>query len=542
MVDSLFGYMEAFLMVRASFEDTIRNLTFAAVRIGICTLFCVTADEGKTSGSDRGEKRLRIQASPPSSYAFGLPNEDRIFVTVDNQLRYLWRDKASDFTLGDIVRLALNLSRIPASNDTENVARLEEHRLASGRFKVGELVVNSVPSGVNLHTNVRAIVVGGRAISRAYETLASADEETANMYMLVLFFTKYQTLVIGAGKKFQEALSCTLAASKLFPITYGRAEALLFYDRNAAAELRRSFDAAKVTTAEKLGIKGTVEASISVLEAAQFKPDREEQSNVTLSTWYANNTLIGLFGTMEAMLRRIAEGKYGGEDLSHVEAQLNGMLDYDERVASVLVATQHLKQPVYCSSNSTTHLGAGQGGSAPSGATAKLREELTVRCDGGKFRPFLNYGLAVSAIVEGVISAIFHSDKLDEQRKRILEDQASCFQRQLNWSIPVPVSKLTFLRSGRALGIALDMLRAANMALFRRLPTPERNAALQLFFRRYCLRLCGEPGTKKYPFGGAGRCWLGVMNTREFFEAFGCAAHSPMRPREKCAVQPGSHE
>ncbi|XP_054917125.2 uncharacterized protein [Dermacentor andersoni] len=186
----------------------------------------------------------------PDQYNFGLSDKNKLLVYVDNLLRHLWRNKATDSVLQAIVELASTLSKMSFENDARTqVPKLEDYVLPPGNFKIGAMFVRSVPPTVNLRRNVKAAIFHGDVISRTYEILASATRETANLFLLVLFFDEYLKLVTGWSQQtFDESLSCTMLGSKLFPLQYGNSEATLFYDQTAARELREIFTAAKVRT------------------------------------------------------------------------------------------------------------------------------------------------------------------------------------------------------------------------------------------------------------------------------------------------------
>ncbi|KAL3204310.1 hypothetical protein MRX96_041263, partial [Rhipicephalus microplus] len=63
----------------------------------------------------------------------------------------------------------------------------------------------------------------------------------------------------------------------------------------------------------------------------------------------------------------------------------------------------------------------------------------------------------------------------------------------------------------------------------------------QLFFVNHCAKECSEDNTAVPPYASPrARCIVPLMNMREFSSAFGCAARTPMNPREKCTFWWGS--
>ncbi|XP_065300371.1 uncharacterized protein [Dermacentor albipictus] len=510
MRQSLEGDMKSFLEARSEHDDTMLNLTWAAVRMGINTLFNVTEVNASTP--------LHIYARMPDQYYFGQSDKNKLLVYVDNLLRHLWRNKATDSVLQAIVELVSRLSEMTFGNDARTqVTKLEDYVLPPGNFNIGAMIVKSVPPTVNLRHNVRAVIVHGDVISRAYAILASEARETANLFLLVLFFDEYLKMVTGWSQKtFDESLSCTLLGSKLFPLQYGHSEAALFYDQTAARELRDIFSAAKVTAEGHLGVRGQpVEVNIKILEPNSFPTDAVDETS--LYQMHALNILEGLKATMTAMLRRVAEGTYGGESRILVEAQFRGAFAYDPTVSSLLVATQNLRPPFYCHQRTASNLPLG------TNATA-----VSVQCDGGKFKPFLNHGLAATAMVEAVLSVIIQKSIHNATE---IEERASCYKKQLKISGSVDTATLASTAMG--LSLSFSMLKTANMALWRDLNLlKEDRAALRLFFHRHCLRHCGKTGT----LTGKHKCHLALVNMREFFTAYGCRNNAPMRPTVHCAI------
>nr|XP_037271930.1 uncharacterized protein LOC119163946 [Rhipicephalus microplus] len=236
---SLEDDMGEFLEARTDHNATMYYLTKAAVRMGINTLFNITEpNQGR---------RLLINARMPDQYRFGLVGKNKLLVHVDDLLRYLWRNKATDFVLQAIVKLALTLSSIIFEDDSgTDVRELEHYVLPPGNFRIGEMIVSSVPDQVNLKHNVEATIFHGDVISQAEAALQAEKRETANLYLLVMFFDEYLRLVTGSQKTYEEALSCTLLGAKLFPPQYGASEAAFFYDQTVARELREIFENAKL--------------------------------------------------------------------------------------------------------------------------------------------------------------------------------------------------------------------------------------------------------------------------------------------------------
>ncbi|KAH6925000.1 hypothetical protein HPB50_027071 [Hyalomma asiaticum] len=534
-----------FLEARTDHNATMHALTWAAVRMGINTLFNVT-ESIKT-------RRLQISARHasqtslllPDQYRFGL-SDKRLLVHVDNLLRYLWRNKATDFVLQAIVKLAKDLSKLSFENDSgTDVEKLEHYVLPPGDFRIGEMIVSSVPRKVNLRHNVKATIFYGDVISQAEAVLRDTKRETANLFLLVLFFDEYMQLVTGSQQTYEESLSCTLLGAKLFPLQYGASEAALFYNKPAAGELREMFENAKVsappqvdetsspagmvhirtktgvvTAASHLGVKAqTVDINLNILENNTFRTDRQAERGTTLYPSHARNIVEGLKATMSSMLRRVAEGKYGGESRSLVEAQLRGTFDFDERVSSLLVATQNLLPPFYCLEKTTSKLSMGINDTV-----------FTIDCDGGRFKPFLNYGLAATATVEAVLSYIIQNLL---HNATDIEERAACYRKQLHIHKDTKVDAATLVRNALGLSLSFAMLTTSNMALWRDLRiSGESRAAMQLFFYRHCLRHCGKRGT----LTGEHMCHLALINMPDFFTAYGCWKSAPLWPHLQCDI------
>ncbi|KAH7932648.1 hypothetical protein HPB49_000391 [Dermacentor silvarum] len=392
-------------------------------------------------------------------------------------------------------------------------------KICPNRF--GDQPNHDVICKVNLRRDVSATIFHGDVISRAHAVLRSEKRETANLFLLVLFFDEYLKLVTGSQQTFDESLSCTLLGSKLFPLQYGASEAGLFYDQAAARQLREIFENAKVTAAGHLGAKAqAVDVNLNILEQNSFRTDRDAVGGTKLYQSHARNILEGLKATMTAMLRRVAEGKYGGESRSLVEAQFRGTFDYDPRVSSLLVATQNLQPPFYCRNKTTSKLSLG------TNATA-----VSVECDGGRLKPFLNYGLAATAMVEAVLSFIIQNALHNAKE---MEERASCYKKQLNINSSVRVDTATLARNAMGLSLSFSMLKTSNMALWRDLQlSTESRTALQLFFHRHCLRHCGS---KAATLTGQQMCHLALVNMRQFFTAYGCRTNAPMRPPVQCDI------
>ncbi|KAK8774014.1 hypothetical protein V5799_011453 [Amblyomma americanum] len=514
--------MTDFLEARSPHNDTVRVLTRAAVRMGIGTLFTVVES---AVASDR---RLHIVARKPRDYAFGISEKDKLLAHVDTLLRYLWRDKATDFALRAIVGLATRLSKIPFKNEVwDEVENLEDYVPNPGNFMMGRMITDSVPANVHLHQHVSAVIVNSKIIARAYDILEGEERDTANLYLLVLFFDEYLKQVVGTRQTFQESLSCTLLGSKLFPPQYGASEAALFYDQTAARDLRDIFDHAKVTAAEHLGIHvQSVDLNLNILEPGSFRTDREALSGTHVHESHALNIVEGLKVTMTGMLRRVAEGKYGGEARSLVEAQFEGAFDYDARVSSLLVATQNLQPPFYCQNTSVVLLSprATQGdGSVP------------VPCEGDPLKPFLNYGLAATATVEAVLAFI-----IQKRQFKDVEERARCYKEQLDLSSDAPADTLAIVRGAMGLSLALAMLKSQYRSKWRDLELDRENrTALQLLFHRHCLRHCDAPSKGNASAGfltGEDKCHLALLNMEEFFRAYNCKRSAPMQPRISCPI------
>ncbi|KAH6933937.1 hypothetical protein HPB50_019129 [Hyalomma asiaticum] len=82
-------------------------------------------------------------------------------------------------------------------------------------------------------------------------------------------------------------------------------------------------------------------------------------------------------------------------------------------------------------------------------------------------------------------------------------------------------------------------------AAFASLPRKYRDVKLvglnmtseQLFFMNQCVKWCAHRSTLTEPYAPyRSRCIVPLMNMPEFSRAFGCAAGTPMNPREKCAI------
>ncbi|XP_065300372.1 uncharacterized protein [Dermacentor albipictus] len=411
MRQSLEGDMKSFLEARSEHDDTMLNLTWAAVRMGINTLFNVTEVNASTP--------LHIYARMPDQYYFGQSDKNKLLVYVDNLLRHLWRNKATDSVLQAIVELVSRLSEMTFGNDARTqVTKLEDYVLPPGNFNIGAMIVKSVPP--------------------------------------------------------------------------------------------------TVTAEGHLGVRGQpVEVNIKILEPNSFPTDAVDETS--LYQMHALNILEGLKATMTAMLRRVAEGTYGGESRILVEAQFRGAFAYDPTVSSLLVATQNLRPPFYCHQRTASNLPLG------TNATA-----VSVQCDGGKFKPFLNHGLAATAMVEAVLSVIIQKSIHNATE---IEERASCYKKQLKISGSVDTATLASTAMG--LSLSFSMLKTANMALWRDLNLlKEDRAALRLFFHRHCLRHCGKTGT----LTGKHKCHLALVNMREFFTAYGCRNNAPMRPTVHCAI------
>ncbi|KAH7947495.1 hypothetical protein HPB52_012369 [Rhipicephalus sanguineus] len=221
---SLKDDMKDFLEARTDHNATMYALTKAAVRMGINTLFNITEPSKKPK--------------MPDQYRFGLVGKNKLLVHVDDLLRYLWQSKATDFVLQAIVKLALTLSSIIFEEGPgTKVEKLEHYVLPPGNFRIGEMIVSNVPSKANLRHNVKAIIFHGDVISQAEAVLRAEKRETANLFLLVMFFDEYLKLVTGSQKTYEEALSCTLLGAKLFPMQYGASEAALFYEPTAERDL-----------------------------------------------------------------------------------------------------------------------------------------------------------------------------------------------------------------------------------------------------------------------------------------------------------------
>ncbi|KAH8030167.1 hypothetical protein HPB51_006599 [Rhipicephalus microplus] len=280
-------------------------------------------------------------------------------------------------------------------------------------------------------------------------------------------------------------------------------------------------DPEMVTAAGHVGVKAqAIDVNLNILEPNSFRTDRVVDSGTRLYPSHARNILEGLKATMTSMLRRVAEGKYGGEIRSLVEAQFQGTFDFDPRVSSLLVATQNLQPPFYCLNRTKSKLSMGTNHTA-----------LFVECDDGKFKPFLNYGLAATSTVEAVLSSIIH-DRLHNATD--LEERAACYKRQLNIERDVKLDATKLTRNALGLSLSFTMLKTSNMALWRDLQlSGENRTALQLFFYRHCLRHCGN---QDGALTGKQQCHLALFNMPQFFKAFGCRDNAPMRPRLQCDI------
>lgn len=285
----------------------------------------------------------------------------------------------------------------------------------------------------------------------------------------------------------------------------------------------------QVTAAEKEGARGqVVDVNLNILEPGSFRMDREALKGITLYASHAHNILEGLRVTMTGMLQRVAEGKYGGEARSLVDAQYNGAFEYDSRVSSLLVATQNLLPPYYCQNANVTVL------PSATQSNGTITAAMPVACAGGNLKHFMNYGLAATATVEAVLLAILKSKPEKEVAER-----ARCYKEQIGLSSDTAVDNSEIVRNALGLSMSLSMLKGSKMALWRDLQLSKENlTALQLFFYRHCLRHCAPPSvanaTATAELSARQKCHIALLNMEDFFKAYRCNRGVAMEPIRRC--------
>lgn len=186
-----------------------------------------------------------------------------------------------------------------------------------------------------------------------------------------------------------------------------------------------------------------------------------------------------------------------GESRRLVLAQQHGLLTYDPVIRTFVAASVNMREPFLYA---------------------------------GEFKDFLNYGFAVTTLIEELFTAFFQLYEYGEDEA--YPEAMRCYASQLGLSNgTVELGEVCREMKSVQLALKLSMLKRKDM--WKELSNEETLAAMRLFFRRHCIRHCVPKWDPKLAYQRR-RCHFALMNMYGFFSAHACSDQAKMRSRVKC--------